>query len=84
MPHAEDTMTPAQMAALVDAAFQSRHPLTYFDTTMATFRAIGRETDATVAAMMGFLYADREIELLMSLRAKWKRGQALNREYTFG
>ena len=83
MPQAED-MTPAQMAALVDAASQSRHPLSYFDTTMATFRTIGREADAAATAMMGSLYADGEIELLMTLRATWKRGQAQNPESILG
>ena len=80
MIHAEDILTPAQMAALVDTALQSRYPLTYFDTTMATFRAIGRDTDATATAMMGCLYAEGEIEILMSLRATWKRGEVRNPE----
>ena len=73
-------MTPAQMAALVDVALRSRYPLTYFDTAMATFRMIGRDTDATSTAVMGRLYAEAEIELLMSLRATWKRGEVRNPE----
>ena len=84
MTHAEDTLTPAQMAALVDAAFQTRHPLAYFDTAMATFRAIRRDADAAATAMMGFLYAEGEIELLMSLRATWKRGQVRDPESILG
>ena len=84
MTHTEDTMIPAQMAALVDAAFLTRHPLTYFDTAMATFRMIGRDADAAATAVMGWLYAEGEIELLMSLRATWKGGQVRNPESILG
>ncbi len=84
MTHVEDTLTPAQMAALMDAAFRTRHPLTYFDTAMATFRTIGRDVDAAATAMIGFLYAEGEIELLMSLRTTWKRGQVRDPESVLG
>ena len=69
-------MTPHQMAALVDAALRTRHPLTYFDTAMAIFRTIGRDEDATATAVMGCLYAEGEIERLMVLRAAWRMGRA--------
>lgn len=75
MIQAEITLTPEQLAGLVDAAFQSRYPLPYLDTAMATFRMVGRNSDASAIALMGFLYAEGEIELLMSLRATWRRGQ---------
>ena len=75
MTHVEDTMTPAQMAALIDTAFRNRHSLTYLDMTMTTFRMIGRCADAEIVALMGCLYAGDEIELLMRLRASWKRGE---------
>lgn len=80
MTHAQDVMTPAQMAALVNTAFAMRHPLTYLDTTMSTFRAVGRDADAHVVALIGCLYAEREIELLMRLKAAWKLGQAMDPE----
>lgn len=72
----ERQMTPTQMATLVDTAFRNRHSLTYLDTTMATFRMIGRNIDADAVALMGCLYAEDEIELLMRLRASWKSGEA--------
>ena len=75
MAEAEHEMTPAQMAALLDAALRCGHPLTYLDTTIATYRMLGRANDATTTALMGRLYAEGEIELLMSLRAAWKRGE---------
>ena len=76
MPHVEDTMTPVQMAALIDTAFLNRHSLTYLDMAMSTFRANGRNVDAEIVALMGCLYAGDEIELLMRLRASWKLGEA--------
>ncbi len=84
MAHAELTMTPTQMAALMDAALQSRHSLTYFDMAMTTFRMIGRDADASATAVMGFLYAEGEIELLMRLRATWKLGRVRDPESVIG
>ncbi len=66
------------MAGLVDAAFRSPHPLTFFDTAVVTFRMIGRREDATATAWMGCLLAEGEIETLMSLRAMWRQGHARN------
>lgn len=76
MTEAELRMTPAQMAALLDAALRTRHPLTYLDTAMATFRTIGRDADASATAVLGCLYAEGEIELLMALRSTWRLGHA--------
>jgi hypothetical protein len=68
-------MTPYQMASLLDAAFRSLHPLTFLDTAALTFRMIGREADNVSTAWIGCLYAEGEMELLMSLRAAWERGE---------
>lgn len=80
----EHRMTPVQMAALVDAAFRSRHPLTFLDVAMATFRMVGRDVDASATAAMGFLYAEGEIEILMRLRATWKLGYVRDPESVIG
>lgn len=69
-------MTPAQMAALVDAAFRSSHPLTFLDATVTTFKVFGRDSDAATVAWMGYLLNKGEVEALMSLRAAWRRGEA--------
>ena len=71
----EPTMTPSQMAALVDAALGAQHPLSFFDSAVATFNVIGRHRDGTAAAWIGCLYAENEIELLLSLRSAWRRGE---------
>ena len=84
MPHIEDTMTPVQMAALIDTAFLNRHSLSYLDMAMSTFRTNGRNVDAEIVAMMGCLYAGEEIELLMRLRASWKLGKARHPKTVLG
>ena len=81
---AEDAMGPAQMAALLDAALRVADPLSYLDTTAMTFRALGRGDDARAATWMGCLYAEGEIELLMSLRATWKMGRIRSPESIIG
>lgn len=68
-------MTPAQMASLVDAAFRSPHPLAFFDSAAMTFRMIGRLVDCTTVAWIGCLYAEGEMEILMGLKAAWRRGE---------
>ena len=68
-------MTPPQMAAFVDAALQAPHPLSFFDAAVSAFRLVGRQADSTTSAWIGCLYAEGEIELLMSLRASWRRGE---------
>jgi hypothetical protein len=80
MIHTENTLTPEQLAGLVDVALQNRHTLSYLDTAMATFRMVGRNSDASAIALLGFLYAEGEIELLMRLRATWKLGRIRNAE----
>ena len=77
-------MRPVQMAALMDAAFRIRNPLTFLDVAMATFRMIGRDADASATAAIGFLYAECEIELLMRLRATWKLGRVRDPESVIG
>ena len=81
---AEDVMGPAQMAALLDAALRVADPLSYLDTTAMTFRALGRGKDARATAWMGCLYAEGEIELLMSLRATWRMGRVRSPESIVG
>ena len=81
---AEDAMGPAQMAALLDAAFRVSDPISYLDITAMTFRALGRVEDAKAAAWMGCLYAEGEIELLMSLRATWRMGRVRSLESIIG
>ena len=84
MAEAEHRMIPAQMAALVDAAFRTHHPLTFLDVAMATFRMLGRSADASATAAMGFLYSEGEIEILMRLRATWKLGFVRDPESVIG
>ena len=71
----ERKMTPAQLAAFVDAALRSPHPLSFFDAAVMTFKMIGRHEDGTAAAWIGCLYAEGEIEAVMRLRAAWRRGE---------
>lgn len=73
-----DTMTPAAMAALVDAAFRCPHTLVFLDTVVATFKMVGRDDDATATAWIAHLYACEEIEVLLRLRAAWRRGFTRN------
>ena len=68
-------MNGAQLAALLDAAMQSPYPLSFLDAVVTSFKTIGRHKDATAAAWVGCLYAEGEIEPLMSLRAAWIRGE---------
>ena len=70
------TMTPAQMATLVDAAFSNLHPLSLLDSAAVTFRMLGRTGDATATAWIGCLLAEGELEVLLSLRAAWRQGHA--------
>ncbi len=72
------TMTPAQMAVLVDAALSNRDPRTFLDSAAVTFRMLGRTGDATATAWIGCLLAEGEIEVLLSLRAAWRQGHARN------
>jgi hypothetical protein len=73
IPH---TMTPTQMAALLDAAMRLPAPLTYFDGAVSLFKVLGRHEDATATAWMGCLFAEDEIEILLTLRTAWRRGEA--------
>ena len=68
-------MTPSQMVSLIDAAFRAPHPLSFFESAGTIFNMIGRREDGTATAWIGCLYAEGEIELLMSLRAAWQRGE---------
>ena len=77
-PTAPDTMTPAAMASLVDAAFRNPHTLAFLDTVVATFKLVGRDDDAAATAWIAHLYACEEIEVLLRLRAAWRRGFTRN------
>ncbi|RYB01448.1 hypothetical protein [Lichenibacterium ramalinae] len=68
-------MTPPQMAKLLDAALSMPDPLSYLDGTVSLFKVFGRNADANAAAWIGCLYAEGEIEVLMSLRWEWRRGR---------
>ncbi len=72
------TMTPEQMATLVDAALSNRDPRTFLDSAAVTFRMLGRTGDATATTWICCLLAEGEIEVLLSLRATWRRGLARN------
>ncbi len=61
-------MTPAQLAALVDEALRTHHPLSFLDSAVVTFKTIGRHEDGTAAAWIRCLYAEGEIEAIMCLR----------------
>lgn len=74
MPIVEPRMTPAQLASLVDAAWRCPHPLTFLDTVVVTLKALGRHADGTTVAWIGCLHAEGEVEILMALRAAWRRG----------
>lgn len=63
------------MVSLLDAAFQAPNPLSFLESASGTFNMIGRRADGTATAWIGCLYAEGEIELLMSLRAAWQRGE---------
>jgi hypothetical protein len=73
IPH---TMTPAQMAALLEAAMRLPAPLTYLDGAVSLFKVLGRHEDAKATAWMGCLFAEGEIEVLLTLRTAWRRGEA--------
>lgn len=66
---------PQQMAALLDTAMGLPHPLTYLDNVASVFGNLGRHADARAVATVGCLVAENEIEILMSLRAAWRRGE---------
>ena len=76
MAQTELTMTPAQMAFLLDSAFRHPRPLDFLDATVMTLRMVGRPIDGTTAAWIGCLLAEEEMEILMSLRAAWLRNEA--------
>lgn len=73
--HPEPRMTPAQKIALINAALRAPHPLSFFDSAAMTFNMIERRGDGSTTAWIGCLYAEGEIEVLMSLRAAWQRGE---------
>ena len=75
MPLTELKMTPVQLAALVDAAFRTPHPLSFLDAAVLTLKTVGRHGDGTTTAWIACLYAEGEIEAVMSLRAAWRRGE---------
>lgn len=75
-PKAACTLLPTQLVALLDAGWHMPSPPTYFDDAASLFRASGREEDARSVAWLGCLFAEHEIEVLLRLRAAWKRGQA--------
>lgn len=75
MSHDEPTMTVTQKASLVDAAFRHSSPLDFLDAVMVTLRTVDRPKDAMTAAWLGCLYAEGELEILMGLRAAWRRGE---------
>ena len=72
----EEVMTPGQSVALLDTALGSLCPLSFFDSIVTAFTAMGRRQDAAATAWVGCLYAEREIEVLMKLRAAWARGES--------
>ena len=72
------TMTPVQMATLVDAALGNLCPLSFLDSAAVTFRMLGRVKDATTATWIGCLLVEGEIEVLLNLRAAWRQGHAPN------
>ena len=84
MAYAEREMAPHQMLRLVDAAFRSPCPIAFLDSAVQTFRMIKRHKDATAVALLGCLFAEREIELLMTLWSAWKRGHARTPESVIG
>ena len=73
--HPELMMTPAQKITLIDAALRAPQPLSFLDSAVVTFNMIGRHQDGLTTAWIGCLYAEGEIETLMSLRAAWQRGE---------
>ena len=73
--HPELRMTPAQKITLTDAALRAPQPLSFLDSAVTTFNMIGRHHDGFTTAWIGCLYAEGEIEALMSLRAAWQRGE---------
>ena len=75
MAQTELTMTPGQMASLLDGAFRHPRPLDFLDAVVMALRTAGRTTDTTTAAWMGCLYVEDEMEILMGLRAAWLRGE---------
>lgn len=75
MVHDELTMTPAQKASLVDSAFRHPCPLDFLDAAVMTLRMVGRTADCTTAAWIGCLLVEGEMEILMGLRAAWRRGE---------
>lgn len=75
MSDAEIKMTPQQMAGLLDVAFRCPHPLAFLDSAVTTFKMVGRHEDGTATAWAGCLYAEGEIEVLMRLRAAWRKGE---------
>lgn len=75
MTDTELKMTAQQRASLLDAALGGPHPLAFLDSAVMTLEMVGRHEDGTAAAWIGCLYAEGEIELLMGLRAAWRRGE---------
>ena len=75
MPIVEPGMNPEQLASLVDAAWRSPNPLTFLDTVVMTLKTLGRHADGTTVAWIGCLHAEGEVEILMALRAAWRRGE---------
>ena len=68
-------MTAQQMAALLDTVMSMPAPVAYLDGAASLFSLLGRHDDAYTAAWIGILTAGDEIEVLMSLRAAWCRGE---------
>ena len=69
-------MTARELTGLLDIAMSMPDPVAYLDGAASLFGLLGRHDDAYAAAWMGILAAGDEIEILMSLRAAWCRGEA--------
>ena len=69
-------LTAREMAGLLDMAMSTSDLVAYLDGAASLLSLLGRHDDAYAAAWMGILAAGGEIEILMSLRAAWCRGEA--------
>lgn len=75
MPAFRPKMTPQQMAGLLDTAMLMPEPLPYLESAISLFTMLRRGEDAWAVTWLHHLVAEEEIEVLMSLRAAWRRGE---------
>lgn len=61
-PNAEDTMSPCQMAALLDTALRLPEPLRYLIGAVSLFKLLDRHQDAEAVTWIGCLLVEGEIE----------------------